>query len=89
MFPTGQGSRYGALGIDVPTKMPRRATHRVYDVGLHVGVVILHVPSVLELDGCCRGHVVYGNLSFLYILYNDSAYNFDRHSVPYIVMATV
>ena len=42
-IPTGQGSRYGALGIDVPTKIPRRATHLVNDVSLHVGVVILHV----------------------------------------------
>ena len=31
------------MGIDIPTKIPRRATHLVNDVSLHVGVVILHV----------------------------------------------
>ena len=65
------------MGIDIPTKIPRRATHLVNDVSLHVGVVILHVLYASIHDDCRHGHVVFGNLSFVYILYNDDAYNFD------------
>ena len=33
----------GLWELTLPTKIPRRATHLVNDVSLHVGVVILHV----------------------------------------------
>ena len=64
------------MGIDVPTKIPRRATHLVDDVSLHVGVVIVHVLYASVHDGCGHGHVIFRKLSFLYALYNDDAYNF-------------
>ena len=34
----------GLWELTFPTKIPRRATHLVNDVGLRVGVVILHAP---------------------------------------------
>ena len=43
-----EGGHHPIVGRPL-TKVPRRAAHLVNDVSLHMGVVILHVLSALEL----------------------------------------
>ena len=74
---TARVGRYWLWELTLPTKIPRRADISSTMCDLHVGVVILHVLSALEHDGCCHGHVVFRKLSFVYLLYNDHAYNSD------------
>ena len=56
---------------------------------LRVGEVILHAPSA---NGEMAAFVAtyHGNLSFVYLLYNEGAYNFDRHpATPMCVLGFV
>ena len=36
-----------------------------------------------DANDCLRGHVSHGDVSLVYLEYNDGAYNLDRHGVPY------
>ena len=64
----------------------------VNDVDLRVGVVILHAPPAWEMPMAAVVATSYTEiLAFVYLLYNDGAYNLDRHGValPYVSWRSV
>ena len=80
----------GLWELTLPAKIPSLNRHLVNDVRPPCGCGNPTHGVRFGTHGCCHGHAVFRKLSFVYVLYKDNVYNFDRHrATPICVLGFV